>query len=136
MDLWDAVIATDGEYVYQSEIVSKKKGVRTSWTRPDVLGLTGLELHVGVDAVQDETQQRLALTSRIWVPPMDYKSLGPYAQLSYDIGPVTVSGGLRHEDGRVTVDDYTTTWYRNREFVKGGTLHYKDNLRNGGVIWR
>jgi iron complex outermembrane recepter protein len=136
IDRQDPLIAPIGELVDQSEIVSKKKGVRTSWTRPNVFGLTGLELHVGVDAVQDDTQQRLALTDRIWVPPMDYKSVGPYAQLSYDIGPVTVSGGLRHEDGRVTVDDYTTTWYRNREFVKGGTLKYKDNLRNGGVIWR
>jgi len=136
IDRQDPLIAPIGELVDQSEIVSQKKGVRTSWTRPDVFGLTGLELHVGVDAVQDETQQRLALTDRIWVPPMDYKSLGPYAQLSYDIGPVTVSGGLRHEDGRVNVDDYTTTWYRNREFVKGGTLKYKDNLTNAGVIWR
>ncbi len=34
------------------------------------------------------------------------------------------------------MDDYTTTWYRNREFVKGGTLKYTDNLRNAGVIWR
>jgi iron complex outermembrane receptor protein len=136
IDRQDPLIAPIGDLVDLSEILSKKKGVRTSWTRPDVFGLTGLELHVGVDAVQDETQQRLALTNRIWVPPMDYKSLGPYAQLSYDIGPVTFSGGLRHEDGKVTVDDYTTTWYRNREFVQGGTLKYKDNLRNGGVIWR
>jgi iron complex outermembrane recepter protein len=136
IDRQDPLIAPIGALVDQSEIVSKKKGVRTSWTRPNVFGLTGLELHVGVDAVQDDTQQRLALTDRIWVPPMDYKSVGPYAQFSYDIGPVTVSGGLRHEDGRVTVGDYTTTWYRNREFVKGGTLKYKDNLRNGGVIWR
>jgi iron complex outermembrane receptor protein len=136
IDRQDPLIAPVGALVDQSEILSKKKGVRSSWTRPDVFGLTGLELHVGVDAVDDNTQQRLALTSRIWVPPMEYKSVGPYAQLSYDIGPVTFSGGLRHEDGRVTVDDYTTTWYRNREFVKGGTLKYTDNLRNAGVIWR
>src|SRR6266702_2453513 len=136
IDRQDPLIAPIGALVDLSEILSKKKGVRTSWTRPDVFGLTGLELHVGVDAVQDETQQRLALTSRVWVPPIDYKSLGPYAQLSYDVGPVTFSGGLRHEDGKVTVDDYTTTWYRNREFVQGGTLKYKDTLRNGGVIWR
>ncbi|MFL6606501.1 MAG: TonB-dependent receptor [Steroidobacteraceae bacterium] len=136
IDRQDPLIAPIGELVDMSEILSRKKGIRTSWTRPDVFGLTGLELHIGVDAVQDDTQQRLALTDRIWVPPMDYKSLGPYAQLSYDIGPVTLSGGLRHEDGKVTVDDYTTTWYRNREFVQGGALKYKDNLRNGGIIWR
>ena len=116
--------------------MSKKKGVRTSWTRPDLFGATGLELHVGIDVVKDETQQRLALTNRIWVPPMDYKSIAPYAQLSYDIGPVTMSGGARHEDGELTVDDYTTTFFRNSAFVEGGTLDYKDDLLNAGAIWR
>jgi iron complex outermembrane receptor protein len=135
-DRQDPLIAPLGTLVDQSEITSEKKGVRTSWTRPDVFAVTGLELHVGVDAVEDETQQRLALTNRIWVPPMDYKSVGPYVQLSYDIGPVTVSGGARHEDGEIKVQDYTTTFFRNRAFVEGGTLDYTDDLKNAGVIWR
>ena len=135
-DRQDPLIAPLGTLVDQSEIVSKKKGARTSWTRPSVFGAEGLELHVGVDAVEDQTEQRLALTNRIWVPPMDYKSTAPYLQLSYDIGPVTVSGGVRHEDGKLSVDDYTTTYFRNRAFVQGGKLDYKDTLKNGGVIWR
>jgi iron complex outermembrane recepter protein len=135
-DRQDPLIAPLGQLVDQSEIVSKKKGVRTSWTRPDVFGAAGLELHIGVDAVQDETEQRLALTDRIWVPPMDYKSVGPYMQLSYDVGPVTLAGGVRHEDGEIKVDDYTTTFFRNRAFVEGGTLDYKDDLMNAGVVWR
>jgi iron complex outermembrane receptor protein len=135
-DRQDPLIAPLGQLVDQSEIVSKKKGVRTSWTRPDVFAVSGLELHVGVDAVEDEAQQRLALTDRLWVPPMDYKSVGPYAQLSYDIGPVTLSGGVRREDGTIEVDDYTTVFFRNRTFVQGGKLDYKDNLKNAGAIWR
>ncbi len=134
-DRQDPLIAPIGQLVDQSEIVSKKKGVRTSWTRPDLF-TPGLELHIGVDAVKDETQQRLALTDRIWVPPMDYTSVGPYAQLSYDIGPVTLSGGLRREDGEIKVNDYTTTFFRNRVFVQGGTLDYTDTLKNAGVVWR
>jgi iron complex outermembrane recepter protein len=135
-DRQDPLIAPLGKLVDQSEIVSKKKGVRTSWTRPDLFTVQGLELHTGVDLVKDETQQRLALTNRIWVPPMDYTSVGPYAQLSYDIGPVTLSGGVRYEDGEIKVDDYTTTYFRNRVFVQGGKLDYKDTLKNAGAIWR
>ena len=134
-DRQDPLIAPIGQLVDQSEIVSEKKGVRTSWTKQDLF-VSGLELHVGVDAVNDETQQRLALTNRLWVPPMDYTSIGPYAQLSYDIGPVTLAGGLRHEDGEIKVDDYTTVFFRNRSFVEGGTLDYEDDLLNAGAVWR
>jgi hypothetical protein len=75
--------------------------------------------------VKDTTEQRLALTDRVWVPPMKYTSIAPYLQLSYDIGPVTLSGGVRREDGELEVDDYTTTFFRNRAFVEGGKLDYK-----------
>ena len=124
-----------GTLVDQSEINSTKYGLRTSYTRPDFL-LKGLELRFGVDLVHDTTQQELALTRRVWVPPLKYDSVGPYVQLSYDMGPITVSGGWRHEDGKVHVDDYTTTYFRNRAFVKGGDLKYKNDLFNAGVIGR
>jgi iron complex outermembrane receptor protein len=134
-DRQDPLIAPLGTLVDQSEIRSKKYGLRTSYTRPNFL-VDGLELRFGVDAVHDTTEQRLALTNRVWVPPLDYNSVGPYAQLSYDVGPLSLTGGLRHEDGRVKVDDYTTTYFRNRAFVKGGTLDYKNDLINAGAIWR
>ena len=127
----------DDERIFdQSEIATKKKGLRTSWTRSSLFGVEGLELHTGIDLVEDEAQQRLALTNRIWVPPMEYSSLAPYAQLSYDIGPVTLSAGYRREDGELKVDDYVTTAYRNSVFVEGGTLDYQADLPNAGVIWR
>ena len=44
--------------------------------------------------------------------------------------------GLRHEDGRVNVDDYTTTFFRNRVKVTGGTLKYANTLPNVGAIAR
>ena len=135
IDRQDPEIAPIGELVDQSEIKSRKYGLRTSFTRPDLL-LKGLELRIGIDAVYDETEQRLALTDRVWVPPMNYTSFGPFIQLSYDIGPVTVSGGWRHEAGEIQVDDYTTTYFRNRAFVEGGTLEYTNDLFNVGGIWR
>ena len=135
VDRQDPLIAPLGTLVDQSEINSTKYGLRTSYTRPDFL-LNGLELRFGVDVVHDTTQQELALTGRVWVPPLKYNSVGPYVQLSYDIGPLTLSGGWRHEDGKVHVDDYTTTYFRNRSFVTGGDLKYKNDLFNGGAIAR
>ncbi len=126
----------DGRIWDQSEIRSDKRGLRASWTRPDLFDVEGLELHTGVDWVKDTADQRLALTDRLWVPPMEYTSLAPYAQLSYEIGPVTFSGGLRREDGELHVDSYTTTWYRGRKFVQGGTLSYEDTMKNLGAVWQ
>ena len=126
----------DGTIWDQSEINSDKVGLRPSWVRSSLFGVEGLELRTGVDWVRDKADQRLALTDRVWVPPMEYTSVAPYAQLSYDIGRFTVSGGFRREDGELKVDDYTTTWFRDRRFVEGGKLEYSENLVNLGAIWR
>ncbi len=134
-DRQDPLIAPLGKLVDQSEIRSKKFGLRTSYAHKDFL-IDGLEMRFGIDAVHDETEQRLALTNRVWVPPLKYTSFGPYVQLSWDIGPVTLSGGVRYEDGQVKVDDYTTTYYRNRVAVKGGKLTYANTLPNVGAIAR
>ena len=120
----------------QSEIATRKYGFRPSWVRSSLFDVSGLELRVGVDYVKDEAQQRLALTNRIWVPPMEYTSTAPYAQLSYDLGPITLSGGYRREDGKLHVDSYTTTAYRNSVFVQGGGVKYTEDLLNFGAIWR
>ncbi|MEO6581510.1 MAG: TonB-dependent receptor [Sphingomicrobium sp.] len=134
-DRQDPLIAPIDTLVDQSEINSKKYGLRTSYTRPNFL-FNGFELRFGIDAVYDETEQRLVLTDRVWVPLLKYTSFGPFLQLSYDIGPVTLTGGVRHEDGRIKVDDYTTTFFRNRRLVEGGTLKYKNDLLNAGAIVR
>lgn len=126
----------DGLIWDQSEINSDKKGLRTSWTRPMLFGVEGLELRTGIDLVEDTADQKLALTDRLWVPPMEYTSVAPYAQLSWEVGPVTISGGLRREDGELEVDSYTTTWFRNRVFVEGGKLEYGETLANLGAVWQ
>lgn len=135
-DKQDPLIAPLGTLTDQSEVNSQKKGLRTSWTRPELLDVTGLELRAGLDAVADTSEQKLALTNRVWVPPMEYTSTAPFAQLSYDVGPVTVSGGYRRESGQLSVDSYTTTYFNKRVFVQGGELDYKANLPNAGVVWR
>ncbi len=134
-DRQDPLIAPLGTLLDQSEINSQKRGMRSAWSKQDLF-VRGLELRAGVDVVQDESQQRLALTGRLWVPPMLYKSTAPWVQLSYDMGPLTVSGGFRREDGELSVDTYVTTFFRNRVTVQGGTLSYKEDLPNVGAIWR
>ena len=136
LDRQDPAIAPIGEIIDQSEIFSKKNGVKTSFTYSDIFGATGLEARFGLDLVEDEAQQRLALTNRVWVPPLNYESTAPWLQLSYDIGNLTLAGGYRREDGELHVDDYVTTWFRDRRPVGGGTLEYTEDLFNLGAIYR
>ncbi|HEY0684194.1 MAG TPA: TonB-dependent receptor [Steroidobacter sp.] len=135
-DRQDPLIAPIGTLIDQSEIRTEKKGLRTAFARGNLFSVSGLEINAGIDLTEDVAEQRLALTNRVWVPPMEYTSVAPFAQLSYDIGPVTLAGGVRREDGELQVDDYTTTWARDRRFVEGGTLSYEENLPNFGVVWR
>ena len=48
--------------------------------RGELFGVPGLELRTGVDWVRDKADQRLALTNRVWVPPMEYTSTAPVGQ--------------------------------------------------------
>lgn len=133
----EAVLPDQSNRIFdQSEIDSKKHGVRSAWTHSEAFGVQGLELRVGLDLVYDEAQQRLALTDRVWVPPMEYDSTAAWIQASWDIGPVTLSGGFRRQDDELSVDDYTTTYFRNSVDVEGGNVEYKENLTNFGGIWR
>lgn len=132
----DPLIAPLGTLVEASETTSQKKGVRSNWSTDRLAGVQNLGLNAGLDVVEDTAQQKLALTNRVWVPPMNYKSHAPFAQLSYDAGPVTVSGGVRKENGELNVNDYTTVWAVNRAFVKGGKLEYSASLPNIGVVVR
>ena len=135
-DKADPVLAPLGVGIDQSEINSQKKGVRSSWSGKDLFGVTGLELTPGYDYLDETAQQLLALTGRTWVPPMNYVSEAPFAQTSYTTGPVTVSGGVRHEGGTLKVADYTTVYFANNTFVKGGTLKCSSTLPNAGVVVR
>ncbi len=135
-DKQDPLFAPLGTLVEQSEINSQKKGLRSSWSRADIFDVKGLELNAGFDYLEETAQQRLALTDRLWVPPMLYTSKAPFVQASYTQGPVTVTAGVRHEDGNLKVDDYTTVYFANRSFVKGGKLSYKETLPNAGAIVR
>lgn len=135
-DRQDPLIAPLGTLIDQSEINSEKKGAKAAMTWSSLFGVDGLELRTGLDLVEDEAQQRLALTNRVWVPPLEYRSTAPWFQLSWDVGALTLSGGFRREDGELSVDDYVTTFFRDRRAVGGGTVDYQENLVNFGAIYR
>jgi iron complex outermembrane receptor protein len=120
----------------QSEIHTKKEGMRTAWDGKDIFSIDDLSLSLGVDVVKDTARQFLALTDRLWVPPMEYLSQAPFIQLSYDLGDITITGGVRHENGELKVEDFTTVWAKDRRSVIGGKLDYNETLLNLGVIWR
>jgi len=126
-----------GEYfVEQSEIDSQKEGLRTSWSSDSVFNTDGLGLQIGMDYVKDTAQQRLAIANVTWVPPMEYSSFAPFAQASFDIDAFTITAGIRHEDGKLKVDDYTSSWDNDRRFIEGGEINYGAWLPNFGAIWR
>jgi len=131
----DASLAQVGTLVDQSEIKADKWGLRASWVRPDLL-TPGLELTLGADYLNDESQQRLTQTGRTWVPPMTYRSLAPFAQLEYEAGPLTVRGGLRDERSRLQVDDFRTLAYYGNQAVQGGERSASKLVKSLGAVWR
>jgi iron complex outermembrane receptor protein len=122
--------------VEQSEIDSLKEGLRTSWSTDSLAGNSDLGLQVGIDIVEDTAQQRLSIQNRVWVPPMEYSSVAPFAQLSLDVDAWTFTAGLRNEDGELKVASYVSSWGNDRRPVGGGKITYSEVLPNVGAIWR
>ncbi|MGX4641369.1 TonB-dependent receptor [Massilia sp. SYSU DXS3249] len=120
----------------QSHIVADKLGSRITYVRPDTL-VPGLEVTVGLDLLRDHTLQRLATTNRTWVPELKFESQAPFAQLEYEFGPVTVRGGVRHENAKLEVDTYTTlAAYNGGQLVQGGSTEFSKAVKNIGAVWR
>lgn len=131
----DPAIAPAGTLVDQSEIVADKYGLRMSWVRPD-LWLTGLELTTGLDWLSDTSEQRLARTGRTWVPPLEFESLAPFAQIEYEWGPLTVRGGARREKATLDVATYRTLAFYGSQPVQGGERSFTQWVENLGAVWR
>lgn len=132
----DAAIAPIGTLFDQSQNRSRKYGGKFSYERK-VPGFDTLTATVGLDLLYDKTEQRLIATDRSWVPPAEYRSLAPFAQANLALfdDKLHIAGGVRHEDVRITIDDYRTlASYGGGFAVKGGTPKFSDTLLNGGVI--
>lgn len=119
----------------QSQNVSEKVGAKFTWSRGWVFDLP-LRLTFGLDLQRDTTYQELVLSDLDWVPETTYSSVSPLVQAEYRLGErVLLTGGLRHERGRLEVDDYTTLPVYGSQRVEGGTPRTSETLPNAGAVF-
>lgn len=131
----DSRIAPAGTLWDQSQILADKLGARVTYVRPDTF-VNGLETTVGMDVLRDQTEQRLAVTDRVWVPPLKFNSSAPFTQLEYELGPVTARAGVRYEMAKLEVDTFTTLAAYGSRLVQGGSAQFSKAVKNIGAVWR
>lgn len=132
----DARIAPIGTLFDQSANRSRKLGARMSYERA-VPGIEGLVATAGLDALTDTTAQLLTATGRAWVPPTKFESIAPFFQGNYALldGKLRLAGGVRFENVKLQVDDFTTLASYGSRQVGGGDPEFKATLVNGGVVF-
>ncbi|MBU8976679.1 TonB-dependent receptor [Lysobacter sp. MMG2] len=133
----------DPDWFDQSQNLSEKLGGKFSWSRGDLFGLR-LRATVGLDVGRDTTSQELVVAGIDWVPETKYESWSPFVQLEWWLtDSVMLAGGLRHERGKLEVDDYYTIpdqrltpgIHGRRYFVTGGSPETSETLPNVGAVW-
>lgn len=131
----DARIAPVGTLFDQSENRSRKLGAKFSYERA-VPGLENLTATVGLDILKDRTAQVLIATDRFWVPPTNFRSIAPFAQANLALfdAKVRLAGGVRNENVRISIDDFTTLAFYGSRAVAGGSPEFSDTLVNAGAI--
>lgn len=121
----------------QTQISSKKKGLRINLVTP--FGYPTLKGNIiyGMDILGDDTYQPL-LDGRIYIPNMEMANIAPYLQLKIDmLKHLIFKGGVRYENARVDVNDYQTLPKDANGggvvSVKGGRITYKSAVFNAGL---
>ncbi|QLE01319.1 TonB-dependent receptor [Galbibacter sp. BG1] len=135
---YDPSLGFDGG---QSSILSTKKGARFNLKTPYSFGAVNGYVLYGFDVLNDNTSQEL-VDGRLWVPNMDMTNLAPYAQFKTLYKDFVFKAGIRFENIRIDVPDYTTiTTYNEGETtpngggvaVDGGKLDYNATVFNLGL---
>src|SRR5690606_26342839 len=120
----------------QSQNNSEKLGMKITLAREGTDGLP-LGLGSGVDLFEDDTRQALIQTGRTWVPKSSYENYAPFVQAEFTgIDNLTVTGGLRHEESQLVVDDFTTLASAGSRFVEGGKPEFSETLHNLGGTYQ
>ncbi|NGM65385.1 TonB-dependent receptor [Sphingobacterium sp. SGR-19] len=121
----------------QTQISSKKKGLRLNLLTPFGNGRIKGTVAYGMDLLEDDTYQPL-LDGRVYIPNMDMTNIAPYAQLKIDMfDHLIFKGGIRYENAQVDVKDYQTL-PKDADgggvvAVKGGRINYKSAMFNAGL---
>ncbi len=120
----------------QSQNNSEKVGLKLTLAKDEIAGLP-LNLVYGFDVLVDETWQSLIRTGRSWVPKSRSENYAPFLQAEFTgIDRLTVTAGVRHEESRLKVDDFTTLASSNSAFVRGGEPDFAETLFNFGATYR
>ncbi|MFN3522107.1 MAG: TonB-dependent receptor [Phenylobacterium sp.] len=132
----DPAIAPIGTLFDQSANNSEKLGFKVDYQR-GFAALPGFRAQVGLDGLRDKTYQELILTGRNWVPETRYESLSPFLQLRQSMaeGRVHLSAGVRQENAKLKVDDFTTLWFYGPQTVAGGAPDFSETLTNVGATF-
>ena len=131
----DPAIDPTGQLFDQSVNKSRKLGGKLSYERT-VPGFDAFTVIAGLDVLHDRTAQTLLETGRTWVPQSDFFSVAPFAQGNLRLmdGAVRLSGGVRFENVKLTVPDFTTLASYGSRFVEGGQPSFREVLKNGGIV--
>lgn len=121
----------------QTQISSKKKGIRLNFHTPWETRAVKGSVTYGVDLLGDVTSQPL-LDGRIYIPNMNLTNVAPYLQVKTDFFEHLIfKGGLRYENASVTVANFETLAKGpNGEgsiAVTGGTIDYRATMFNAGL---
>lgn len=96
-----------------------------------------LNLVYGLDVLVDETWQALIRTGRSWVPKTRYENYAPFVQAEVTgIDRLIVTAGMRHEESKLKVGDFTTLASAGSQFVRGGEPGFDETLYNIGATYR
>jgi iron complex outermembrane receptor protein len=120
----------------QSQNNSEKLGLKVTLAKERIAGLP-LNLVYGLDVLVDETWQSLIQTNRIWVPKSRYENYAPFLQAEFTgLDKLTVTAGVRREQSKLKVGDFTTLASSGSRFVKGGEPDFAETLYNLGATYR
>lgn len=124
------------DLIDQSQNNSEKLGLKVTLAKDEMFGLP-VNLVYGLDVLVDETWQSLIQTGRSWVPKSRYENYAPFAQVEFTgIDRLTVTAGVRHEESKLKVDDFTTLASSGSRFVRGGEPSFSETLYNTGATYR
>ena len=125
----------DPHWFDQSQNASKKVGGKFTWSRGDFFDQR-LRVTLGLDWGRDKTYQELVVSDLNWVPETAYESRSPFVQAEWWLADsVMLTGGLRHERGKLEVDDYVTLPVYGSQRVEGGAPETSETLPNFGLVW-
>lgn len=142
----DISIAPNGTLLDQSQNESTKTGIKLTVNK-DTLWQDRLSLTAGVDAMQDVTGQNLIQYNRVWAPEMTYQNISPFAQARVRLADrLSLSAGVRYEQGQLEVDDFSTLagYTRAASFgarrwtstpVAGGAVKFDEVLPSAGLVY-